>query len=363
MSYAASDAGGREAEMSYAASDAGGREAEMSYAASNAGGEVPKEDIKAAWIAEDIAQLRLYNSRGIKVVFRNFLHYAALNLCPDIARFLVNELGVDVNQRDAKRRSAIHVAASFGRLDMVQCLIELGADADPAMGEDPKFPGHFPTPLTYAAIHGHMGVVRWLLVDGGVSITLAPTHQVYTIPLWSLLQLEGVDRDQLTSLLQVMVLLDDAPSYFMGNLSPEHAELCTRGRELREKLPGYLERQRALVVEHCPLPVVLQPLVAEYAAPTSEDMWAYGLREDMTDCSGAGLLRCKACQQVGSCGQQCQRAHLNAHKVDCKQPRTDLIIAPLHRSFWRRTMVVSMVAVVVMIVLRLFGFQGLGPRL
>jgi hypothetical protein len=74
-----------------------------------------------------------------------------------------------------------------------------------------------------------------------------------------------------------MVLLDDAPSHFMGKLSPQHAELCTWGRKLRAKLPGYLERQRALVVERCPLPVVLQLLVTEYAAPTSEDMWAHGL--------------------------------------------------------------------------------------
>jgi hypothetical protein len=131
----------------------------MSYAASDAGGEVPKEDIKAAWMAEDMAQLGLYHSWGIKVAFLNMLHYAALYLCPDIARFLVNELGVDVNKRDAKRALALHVAASSGRLDMVQCLIELGADADPAMGEDPEFPGHFPTPLTYAALYGHMGVV------------------------------------------------------------------------------------------------------------------------------------------------------------------------------------------------------------
>jgi hypothetical protein len=59
-------------------------------------------------------------------------------------------------------------------------------------------------------------------------------------------------------------------------LSPEHAKIATRGRQLRAQLPSYLERQRALVIAHCPLPAALQPLVAGYAAPTPEDMWAEG---------------------------------------------------------------------------------------
>jgi hypothetical protein len=65
-----------------------------------------------------------------------------------------------------------------------------------------------------------------------------------------------------------MVMLDEALSAFIAKLSLEHAELCTRGRTLRRQLPSYLERQRAAVVTHCPLPAVLQSVVAAYAATT-----------------------------------------------------------------------------------------------
>jgi hypothetical protein len=51
----------------------------------------------------------------------------------------------------------------------------------------------------------------------------------------------------------------------------------------RTQLPAYLEQQEASIVAHCPLPGVLQPLVAEYAAPTSEDMWTDGLRVSVFD--------------------------------------------------------------------------------
>jgi hypothetical protein len=88
----------------------------------------------------------------------------------------------------------------------------------------------------------------------------------------------NADADALASLLKVMVLLADAPPDFVAKLSPAHAELATRGQQLRAQLPSYLEQQRALVVEHCPLPAALQPIVYGLAAPTPEDMWTDGLR-------------------------------------------------------------------------------------
>jgi hypothetical protein len=91
----------------------------------------------------------------------------------------------------------------------------------------------------------------------------------------SLLRDENVE---LLSLLKVMVMLDDAPADFIAKLSPRSADICTRGRQLRAQLPSYLEQQRAAVAAHCPLPAVLQSLVATYAATTLDDMWADGLR-------------------------------------------------------------------------------------
>jgi hypothetical protein len=74
-----------------------------------------------------------------------------------------------------------------------------------------------------------------------------------------------------------MVLVADAPPDFVARLSPAHAELVTRGRQLRSQLPSYLEQQRTLVVAHCPLPAALQPIVYGLAAPTPDDMWTEGL--------------------------------------------------------------------------------------
>jgi hypothetical protein len=96
--------------------------------------------------------------------------------------------------------------------------------------------------------------------------------------VWVVLKLEGADANALASLLKVMGLLADAPPDFVAKLSSTHAELTTRGRQLRAQLPLYLEQQRALVVAHCPLPAALQPIVYGFVAPTPEDMWAEGLR-------------------------------------------------------------------------------------
>jgi hypothetical protein len=94
-----------------------------------------------------------------------------------------------------------------------------------------------------------------------------------------LLKLENADDAEQTSFLQTMVvLLADAPLDFISKLSRQQAELWKRGRLLRTRLPAYRDLQRAYIVTACPSSGFLQPLVAEYAAPTSEDMWTSGLR-------------------------------------------------------------------------------------
>jgi hypothetical protein len=81
-------------------------------------------------------------------------------------------------------------------------------------------------------------------------------------------------KAELALLLDFMELLGDPPLLFLT----QHAVLAARGQLLREQLPSYLEQQRAAVVAHCPLPTVLQSIVAAYAAPTPLDMWTDGLR-------------------------------------------------------------------------------------
>lgn len=80
------------------------------------------------------------------------------------------------------------------------------------------------------------------------------------------------------SLLKIFVMLEDAPADFMTKILSQHAEICSRGRQLRALLPSYQEQQWATVIENCFLPAVLQSLIAAYAITTQEDMWENGLR-------------------------------------------------------------------------------------
>jgi hypothetical protein len=124
-----------------------------------------------------------------------------------------------------------------------------------------------------AAYGGNIAILHWLLVEGGESISIKSWST-----LWILVRPKHIKVAELSLLLKVMVMLNDAPSDFIAKSSPEHAELCERGRQLRAQLPLYLEQQRATIVGHGSLPPVLQSVVAEYAATTPADMWKNGLR-------------------------------------------------------------------------------------
>jgi hypothetical protein len=188
-------------------------------------------------------------------------------------------------------------------LESVKRLVAEGADV-----KETKSRGF--TPLLFAVIHGHIPIIQCLLNEGGSNLderTLLDGASVLVLAarygcfhaIQYLLEEQGASMSEiddrgrtvwselsfhrrngsaeLSSLLKVMVMLEDAPASFIAKLSPQHAELWTRGLQLRPQLPFYLEQQRAAVVVHCPLPAVLQSVVAAYTATTPEDMWADGL--------------------------------------------------------------------------------------
>jgi hypothetical protein len=133
--------------------------------------------------------------------------------------------------------------------------------------------------LLLAARFKHFPVEQYLLEEQGSSINQSAIDgsSVWTyLPLS--IHIRHYNDAELSSLLKVMVMLEDAPVDIIAKLSPQHAKICTRGRQLRAQLPSYLVQQRAAVVAHCDLPTVLQSLVTAYAATTPEDMWANGLR-------------------------------------------------------------------------------------
>jgi hypothetical protein len=200
--------------------------------------------------------------------------------------------------------SAFLDAVSTGDLESVKRLVSEGADV-----KETNFPGGY-TPFLWAASRGHIPIMHWLLTEGGSSLAEQTTSGVHVWllavyrgnfatlqylfeehggprtesgtrddTLWSKLWVHcsGGDAAGLSSLLKVMVMLDDAPAGFADDALPQHADICTRGRQLRTQLPYFLEQQRATVVAQCPLPAVLQSLVVAYAITTPEDMWVDGL--------------------------------------------------------------------------------------
>ena len=94
--------------------------------------------------------------------------------------------------------------------------------------------------------------------------------------IWDYLQCKvfGEYHAALTPLLKVMTLLGDVPPTFKPELSVEHSLIMQKGPLLRRELPAYLERRQRLLLAHCPLPAVLQSLVAAFATHTWEDNWA-----------------------------------------------------------------------------------------
>jgi ankyrin repeat protein len=177
--------------------------------------------------------------------------------------------GVDVTHAHVRSGvTAIMVGAWYGHSTMVKFLCTAGASVV-------EKNDHGCSALHFAADSNKISLIQYFLQEAGASISDA-TNDGSTI--WTLLKPQNHDPVALASLLKIMVMLDDAPPAFVAKLSAAHYGLNTRGRHYRAQLPSYLEQQQDMVIEHCPLPAVLQSIVCEYSATTPEDMWAYGLR-------------------------------------------------------------------------------------
>jgi hypothetical protein len=101
---------------------------------------------------------------------------------------------------------------------------------------------------------------HWLLEEGGAKITDTIVVHGESLTLWSdhnLKMTSAADDAESTSLLKVMVLLDDSPSDLIAKLSPQHVEIAIWARKIRALRPLYLEQQQASIYLHCPVPAVL----------------------------------------------------------------------------------------------------------
>jgi hypothetical protein len=100
--------------------------------------------------------------------------------------------------------------------------------------------------LLLAPRFGRFSAMQYLLEEHGVSMTESEINGT----VWACFSLSihrGMMRRPekiagLSSVLKVMVMLEDAPVDIIAKLSvyisSQHAEICTRGRQLRAQLPS-----------------------------------------------------------------------------------------------------------------------------
>jgi hypothetical protein len=194
--------------------------------------------------------------------------------------------GASLSEVGGSGRTAMYMALDGRHTPVVKCLIkEGGADIDAMIFfQTTAFLALFPEAITsgnptltatvieHAIYTWNYVLAKWLIEEGAC------------IPLriWQFLKfsvdLKHADAEELSSFLKVLILLPLSPEQdrclpaFVAKLSPQYAEICTRGRQLRDRLATYLEQQRALVGKH--LPVVLECMVAAYTMPTPEELWS-----------------------------------------------------------------------------------------
>lgn len=99
---------------------------------------------------------------------RTGLHQAAFIGCPKSVRYFLSK-GVDINQIDTYRATPLWLAAQNGHLEIVQLLIEKGADINAVVDDNHR------TALMLAAQNGHLEVLQ-LLIEKGADINAADSY-------------------------------------------------------------------------------------------------------------------------------------------------------------------------------------------
>ncbi|KAL6622580.1 hypothetical protein ACP70R_032459 [Stipagrostis hirtigluma subsp. patula] len=152
-------------------------------------------------------KMDLRKATGIKG--QNALHFLALKSRLETCRFLIEELGFDVNSRSAEGETPMFFAAINGSIPLLQYLLDRGGD--PAAPDSRGF-----TPLHNAADYGRCEAVRLLLSKG---VPVAPVSYCGT-PLHLA---AARDYDQV-----VKILLEHGadPNIVVKNVLPPLVNAC-----------------------------------------------------------------------------------------------------------------------------------------
>ena len=132
----------------------------------------------AAGVAVDVVNGRAENGDGKNTALW-FAAQGPRTNGVDIARMLI-EAGADVDKQCEHGRTALHMAAAWGHADVVQLLLEKGAQMN-------VVPGGFDyagTGLHYAAFNSHRPMVEFLL-DNGADRNVKDTKVNATAAGWA----------------------------------------------------------------------------------------------------------------------------------------------------------------------------------
>jgi ankyrin repeat protein len=288
-------------------------------------------------------------------------------------RYLVMELGADVEKGNKEGVTPLIIAAQEGHLEVVRLLVkELGADVNRASHD-----GH--TPVSVCAKEGHLELLRYLVEELGANAN--PKTQDGSTPI-STATWEG--RFDVIKCLAMELDADVNDLHYIDGTTPLHIAVCCGHlqivRDLVERFNanknhashdgttplilatrgGFYDITRYLIMELdadinqannagvTPLmfaaqmnnQAILMHLVhkgaciktVSTAGTAAEMLKAAGgsaaevaylkVRECCSNpgCNGGGAKRCAVCKQTRYCGMACRVAHWPMHRVGCCRP-------------------------------------------
>ena len=183
----------------------------------------------------------------------------------ETVQWLVENAGADVDQVDDNRWTALLHAARWGSRDIVQFLIKAGSNIE---HEDVNGK----TALLHAAYGSQYDMVYWLLTEGGCSISNA---------LW--LQLRPEQSCEIPSFLMHFMLLQRPPPKVVMHDIIRHASdkksvkrMFVDADRLRIRKTEWLIDKEAILKDLVMrnLPKCLVPLLLDYSAPSTEEIWS-----------------------------------------------------------------------------------------
>jgi ankyrin repeat protein len=231
------------------------------------------------------------------------LYIAARKGHESLVRFIIKELGVDVNQADERGWTALHAAAQWGHESLVRCMVrELSADVNQA-----KMNGA--TPLHIATQCGHESLVRCMVRELGADINQAKMNGATPLFIASEQGHESLVR------CMVKELGADVNKSMHDGRTP----LMVAAHNKHDKIVVFLLKYGADAQASSEFGTAAD-VSKGTGAPAKQTAYLEARTHCANSgCSGAGLKKCAGCLVVFYCGRPCQLAHWSVHKAECRE--------------------------------------------